>query len=133
MSKPFEYVGEIHQIRPVQQFPSGFYKQTIICVTDKDSKYPNYAAFEFFKEKCAKLSSLRKGSQIKVKFYLQANQSKRDPNSWFSSCNGFDVELIGGSDAEIPASSRQTKPVPHPAVPPSDMDESAQTDEEMPF
>ena len=129
---PYTYTGKVHQIGKTQTFQPGFAKRTLVLVDDPTAKYPNYAAFDFLKTKngdgTMELNKLCEGMTVEVKFYIQANESKKYPGSWFCSNRAVGVEKIGEQTELLPTS----RPVPHPAEPPASVaaDESI---DDMPF
>lgn len=150
-NKLFEYTGTVHHIGPTQKFASGFTKRVLVCVNYGNSKYPDYAVFDFIKDRTAKLDEVIVGEQVKVRFFLSGNESKSNPGQWFSSAQGLSCEHCeeadGGQDGGEDRPSRRgphperrqaaqcptqaaSRPLPPPAEPPASVDGA---DEELPF
>ncbi len=93
----YEFTGTVVRIFERVSFPSGFSKRTILVADDPNRERPNNAVFDFFKADEAKLNGLREGDRVKVGFYVNANQSKADPNRWYVSLKGADVSYADGA------------------------------------
>lgn len=128
---PYVFKGKVHQVGKLQTFPSGFAKRSLVLVEDPTADYPNYAVFDFLKTKngdgTMELNRLVEGMTVEVKFYTQANESKKYPGSWFCSNRGASVKVVG-EQVELPTT---TKPVQPPAQPPASV--AADDDDQMPF
>lgn len=100
-TKPYEFTGKIHYIGRTQTFPSGFAKRTLVLVQDAESRYPDYAAFDFLRTKnadnTADLNRFAVGQTVKVKFYVSASESKKSPGSWFVNTKAVGIEAVGGA------------------------------------
>lgn len=109
-SKPYEYTGKIHYIGRTQTFPSGFAKRTLVLVQNAESRYPDYAAFDFLRTKnadsTADLNRFAVGQTVTVKFYVAASESKKSPGSWFVNTKAVAIEAAGGATA-LPVSAPQ--------------------------
>ena len=123
--EPYKYTGLVHQIGKTQTFQSGFAKRTLVLMERGDGKYPNYAAFEFTRSKDGTkdgtkvLDRLVEGMMVEVTFYIQANESKTKPGSWFPSNRAVKVErLDAGADSP---DDRRPKPPPQPQPDVDDM------------
>lgn len=120
--EPYKYKGEVHFISPLQTFQSGFAKRTLVLKEAGESKYPNYAAFEFSRSKdgtrdgTRQLDKLLVGEPVEVSFYLDANESKRNPGSWFTSNRGVKVERLAvAKDIEL-VKDKATQAEPEPTL-----------------
>ena len=107
-SKPYEFTGKIHFIGKTQTFPSGFAKRTLVLVQNAESRYPDYAAFDFLRSKSSDMTtSLDRfcpGQTVTVKFFVSASESKKTPGAWFVNTKAVGIEAAGGAAAlpEIP-------------------------------
>lgn len=129
MSQKMTYRGTIHRIMPVETFQSGFRKRNVVLKTeDGQSKYPDYALFEFVKfssgtaDTTAIPDGFREGEKVTVEFYLQAHESKAKPGQWFGSCRAV-------------AMAREGAATPVNLVPdaPEEDDSAVDGNEELPF
>ena len=117
--------GIVHDILPKQTFASGFTKQSIVLNTSaSDSKYVDYAVFDFFKDDCDKLASIRKGESVIVSFWVSANENKNKPGQWFASCRAFKIST---SCVSMGASESVPQPVEEAPV------QEAQEADALPF
>jgi hypothetical protein len=104
----YKYRGTVHYISQVQSFASGFAKRMLVLKEQGESKYPNYAAFEFTRSKdgtkdgTKMLDKLLEGMEVEVSFYPSANESKTKPGSWFTSNRAVKLERIGAAEVTIP-------------------------------
>lgn len=94
-NRPFEYKGFVHKVGDTITFPSGFAKRELVLVEDPLGDYKDYAVFEFLKGKTrdntSLLDNIHKGQAVTVKFCLSANESRKNPGSWFGSARGLSV------------------------------------------
>lgn len=122
--EPYKYRGEVHFISPVQTFQSGFAKRTLVLKEQGESKYPNYAAFEFTRSKdgtrdgTKQLDRLLVGEPVEVSFFLDAHESNKTPGSWFSSNRGIKVERLAvAKDIElVKAKAPEPEAEPEPTI-----------------
>ena len=116
---PYVFKGKVHEVGKLLTFQSGFAKRSLVLVEDPNAQYKNYAVFDFLKTKngdgTQELNRLVEGMTVEVKFYTQANESKKNPGSWFCSNRGVELKVVG-EQVEIPTSQ---KSVPPPAEPPA--------------
>lgn len=95
----YKYKGTVHYVGKTQTFPSGFAKRTLVLKEPDESKYPNYAAFEFTRSKdglrdgTATLDNLCVGQTVVVTFAPQANESQKIAGSWFSSNRAIKIDF----------------------------------------
>lgn len=129
---PYTFKGKVHEVGKLQTFQSGFAKRSLVLVEDPNAKYPNYAVFDFLKTKngdgTLELNKLVEGMTVEVKFYTQANESKKTNGMWFCSNRGVEIKVVG-EQVEIPTTR---KPVPPPAEPPASVSMDDMPDD-MPF
>lgn len=120
----YKYTGVVHQVGKTQTFQSGFAKRTLVLREPGESKFPNYAVFEFTRSKdgtrdgTRQLDRLIEGQTVEVSFYLSANESRTKPGSWFPSNRAVKVERAG-SGVELPMSQKADDPdgaEPEPTV-----------------
>ena len=103
----YKYTGVVHQVGKTQTFQSGFAKRALVLREPGESKYPNYAAFEFTRSKdgtrdgTRQLDQLVEGQTVEVSFYLSANESTRTPGQWFTSNRAVKVERVS-AEVELP-------------------------------
>lgn len=105
MGQKLKFKGTIHRIMPVETFQSGFRKRNVVIKTeDGQSKYPDYALFEFVKfssgtsDATAIPDGFREGDTVTVDFYLTARESKAKPGQWFGSCRAVAMAREGAAD-----------------------------------
>ena len=111
MSEIYKATGKVHDVLPVQTFGSGFQKRTLVLdITSPNSRFTDYAAFEFTGDNVGMLGPVRKGATVTVKFRIQANENKNKPGQWFSSNRAFSIQSgADGSDAAAPQTSAQPR------------------------
>lgn len=113
-NKLFEYTGTVHHIGPTQRFASGFTKRVLVCVNYGNSKYPDYAVFDFLKDRTSKLDEVIVGEQVKVRFFLSGNESKNNPGQWFGSAQGLSCDHCEDADGVQEGNDRPSPRGPHP-------------------
>ena len=118
MSMIYKARGKVAAILPVESFPSGFQKQTLV-VTDEDPRYPQRVAVEFFREKISLLQGLRQGQDVEVDFCL----SGREYNGrHYVSLRGVSVAAVrrvavqGGVPTAATAANAPNAPAAPPAA-----------------
>ena len=67
-----EIKGKVETILEIQEFASGFKKQTLVIETD--GKFPQKVAVDFAKEKIDLLAVLTAGQQVTVSVNLRGNE-----------------------------------------------------------
>jgi len=72
MSDNIEIKGKVETILDIQEFASGFKKQTLVIETD--GKYPQKIAVDFAKEKIDLLAVLTVGQQVTVSVNLRGSE-----------------------------------------------------------
>lgn len=72
MSEKIEIKGKVEIILEIQEFASGFRKQTI--VVDTGGKYPQKVAIDFVKEKIELLANIVKGQEVTVGVNIRGNE-----------------------------------------------------------
>ena len=106
--EPYKYKGRVHYVSPVQSFQSGFAKRTLVLEEEGNSKYQNYAAFEFTRSKDGTkdatklLDRVCPGELVEVTFRLDANESKSKPGAWFPSNRALKLERLERAEAKAP-------------------------------
>ena len=90
MSASYHMRGRVAAILPVETFPSGFQKQTLV-LRDDDDRFPQEIAFDFMRDSIARLVGLQGGDEIEVAFSLNghAYNGKR-----YVSLRGWGVKRI---------------------------------------
>ncbi len=129
MSMIYKARGKVAAILPVESFPSGFQKQTLV-VTDEDPRYPQSVAVEFFREKISLLQGLRQGQDVEVDFCL----SGREYNGrHYVSLRGVSVAAVRRVAVQggVPTAATAANAPNAPAAPPA----AAATDDlsDLPF
>jgi len=103
MAKNFETQGIIHSIGATAEFGSnGFTKREfVIKVTGEGENptYPNYAAFELIKDKCALMDEYKQGEEIKVQFNITGRlwSGNGKPEKCFTTLQAWKVDSLKGS------------------------------------
>jgi len=110
-----EIKGKIKKILPRQDFPSGFYKQTMVVTIG--GRYPQDIPIEFNKEKADLLNGLGVGNEVVVHYDLRGREYN---DRHYVDLNGWKVEAFGGS-----------QPAPAPTSRPAQ--DSQIDDEDIPF
>ena len=124
---PFSITGIVEWIGDEQTLGAkGFRKREIVISDDPRKEYPDYTLFEFNKDKCDLLRSVRKGDEVTVGFFTEARwwepKDHSKPGRWFGSLNGVSLKISGadaqgidlpykhgsGSPSEVPADAEQT-------------------------
>lgn len=122
----YEITAKVEKVLDVQEFSSGFYKQTLVLRTD--GNYPQSIPIEFMKDKTSLLQNVRTGDRVMVKFDIGGRE-------W----NGRYFSQITGFYLRVDESSSPTKPVgqpEHQPPPQSEPDTSTNEiddDDEIPF
>lgn len=115
--------GKVHAIGKTQTIgANGFTKRELVLdITDQNAKYPNYALFEFVKDKCNNLDRYTRGDVVEVEFFLDAREWK---GKWFGSCRGWEIYPVQGQTA----AAQPNEDLAYDAV-----TEEAQSGEDFPF
>lgn len=112
--KPYEYEGTVVHVGELRKFPSGFAVRSVVLCADPDAEFVDHAVFDAMKTKSKDWSveagALRKGDHVTVKFYVSANESKKNPGQWFGSLRIAGIERPA---AEVAAAAK-TPSVPEP-------------------
>jgi hypothetical protein len=100
MSDNIEIKGKVETILDIQEFASGFKKQTLVIETD--GKFPQKIAVEFAKDKIDLLATLTVGQQVAVSVNIRGNEYN---GKYYTSLSGWKVDA--GSvpmedDSQIP-------------------------------
>ena len=100
MSDNIEIKGKVETILDIQEFASGFKKQTLVIETD--GKFPQKIAVEFAKDKIDLLAALTVGQQVAVSVNVRGNEYN---GKYYTSLSGWKVDA--GSvpmedDSQIP-------------------------------
>jgi hypothetical protein len=72
MSEKIDIKGTVETILEIQEFASGFKKQTLVI--DTGGKYPQKIAIDFAKEKIELLAKLTDGQEVTVGVNLRGNE-----------------------------------------------------------
>lgn len=122
MMQKYKFLGRVHQVLPLQTFPSGFAKRTLVVEADvADGKWRDFAAFEFAKgskpgaqDRTAPLGMLHEGDEVEVTFVPEARENPKKAGQWFTSNRGLDLRVVAGQGGTADA------PAPEPAPSPAD-------------
>lgn len=104
--------GTVEKVLPVQEFPSGFYKQTLLVKTG--DRYPQIIPIDFHKEKTEALNGIGPGNKVKVDFDLRGREWNE---RHFLEAAGWKVESQGQ-----PAHTAQQQAEPSSQPDPDDED-----------
>jgi hypothetical protein len=72
MSEKIDVKGTVETILDIQEFASGFKKQTLVI--DTGGKFPQMVAIDFAKEKIELLANLVKGQEVTVGVNIRGNE-----------------------------------------------------------
>jgi len=97
MSEKIDVKGTVETILEIQEFASGFKKQTL--VVDTGGKYPQKIAIDFAKEKIELLASLTKGQEVTVGVNIRGNEYN---GKYYVSLAGWKVDAgaVTGNDID---------------------------------
>jgi single-strand DNA-binding protein len=87
MNEKIEIKGTIETIMEIQEFSSGFRKQTL--VVDTGGKYPQKVAIEFAKDKIELLANLQEKQEIAVSVNIRGNEYN---GKYYVSLSGWRVD-----------------------------------------
>jgi hypothetical protein len=86
MSEKIDITGKVEAILEIQEFASGFKKQTIVIETE--GKFPQKVPIEFAKEKIDMISALKVGQQATISVNIRGSESK---GKYYASLSGWRV------------------------------------------
>lgn len=97
MSEKIDVKGTVETILEIQEFASGFKKQTLVINTG--GKYPQMVAIDFAKEKIELLASLVKGQEVTVGVNIRGNEYN---GKYYVSLAGWKVDAgsVTGNDLD---------------------------------
>jgi hypothetical protein len=97
MSEKIDIKGKVETILEIQEFASGFKKQTLVIETD--GKFPQKIAVDFAKEKIDLLAVLTVGQQVTVSVNLRGNEYN---GKYYVSLAGWklDAGAVTGNDLD---------------------------------
>ena len=100
MSDKIEIKGTVETILEIQEFASGFKKQTLVI--DTGGKFPQKVAVDFAKEKIELIASLVQGQEVTIGVNIRGNEYN---GKYYTSLSGWKVDA--GSvpmedDSQIP-------------------------------
>jgi hypothetical protein len=72
MSEKIDLKGTVETILEIQEFASGFKKQTLVI--DTGGKFPQKVAIDFAKEKIELIANLVKGQEVTVGVNIRGNE-----------------------------------------------------------
>ena len=100
MSEKIDIKGTVETILEIQEFASGFKKQTLVI--DTGGKYPQKIAIDFAKEKIELLAKLTDGQEVTVGVNLRGNEYN---GKYYVSLAGWKVDagsMAVDDDQSIP-------------------------------
>ena len=92
----YEIKGKVEKVLELQEFPSGFYKQTLVIKTG--DKFPQLIPIEFAKEKTELLNGLGPGNEVTVMFDLRGREWN---GKYYPDINGWKIERPENSGAPV--------------------------------
>jgi hypothetical protein len=100
MSDKIDVKGTVETILEIQEFASGFKKQTLVI--DTGGKFPQKVAIDFAKEKIELLTNLVKGQEVTVGVNIRGNEYN---GKYYVSLSGWKLDAGAAGvdeDSEIP-------------------------------
>jgi hypothetical protein len=100
MSDKIDLKGTVETILEIQEFASGFKKQTLVI--DTGGKFPQKVAIDFAKEKIELLANLVKGQEVTVGVNIRGNEYN---GKYYVSLAGWKIDagaVIEDDDQSIP-------------------------------
>lgn len=100
MSEKIDVKGVVETILDIQEFASGFKKQTLVI--DTGGKFPQMVAIDFAKEKIELLSNIVKGQEVTVGVNIRGNEYN---GKYYVSLAGWKLDagaVIENEDDKIP-------------------------------
>ena len=100
MSEKIDVKGTVETILEIQEFASGFKKQTLVINTG--GKYPQMVAIDFAKEKIELIAGLVKGQEVTIGVNIRGNEYN---GKYYVSLAGWKVDagsLAGDDEDNIP-------------------------------
>lgn len=97
--------GIVEDILPIEEFPGGFTKQTLVLTNDLDdgSKYPFHIPFTFKKERTQLSSACRKGQRVRIEFALDGRKWDGPRGvKYFADVVGLKITALDGAE-NVPA------------------------------
>ena len=97
MSEKIDVKGTVETILDIQEFASGFKKQTLVI--DTGGKFPQMVAIDFAKEKIELLANLVKGQEVTVGVNIRGNEYN---GKYYVSLAGWklDAGAVTGNDLD---------------------------------
>jgi single-strand DNA-binding protein len=97
MSEKIDVKGTVETILDIQEFASGFKKQTLVI--DTGGKFPQKVAIDFAKEKIELLANLVKGQGVTVGVNIRGNEYN---GKYYVSLAGWklDAGAVTGNDLD---------------------------------
>ena len=86
MSDKIDITGKVEAILDIQEFASGFKKQTIVIETG--GKFPQKVPIEFAKEKIEMISALKVGQQATISVNIRGSEYN---GKYYASLSGWRV------------------------------------------
>ena len=97
MSDKIDLKGTVETILEIQEFASGFKKQTLVI--DTGGKFPQKVAIDFAKEKIEMLANLVKGQEVTVGVNIRGNEYN---GKYYVSLAGWKIDAgaVTGNDLD---------------------------------
>jgi len=128
-----ELAGTVKLIEPMQTFDSGFTKREFV-VTTADDKYPQDIKFECLKDKCSLLDEIKAGDAVEVHFDLRGNAYK---DKYYVNLVAWRIDSYGAGehkqDEGAAGMADISERVHTPALPPDELQDVGEDDDELPF
>lgn len=95
MSESITITGKAHDILPIDNFQSGFQKQSLIVETE--SQYPQFINVEFINDKIELLNNISVGNEVKVSININGKkwESPQGETKYFNSITAWRIEKLG--------------------------------------
>ncbi len=99
--------GEVKFVDEIREYGANGFKKHQVVVETGDGRWDNPIPVEFTKESIQKSKDLQVGDQVRIEARINGRewQGKDGVTKWFTSVNGFSVEVSGNGSEEIQADS----------------------------
>lgn len=115
----YEITGTVEAIQNIEEFSSGFKKQTIV-ISDGQDRYPQSIPIEFTKKNLTQLNGVSRKDKVKIKFRLRGREWN---GKYYSNIEGFHLQVI---ESSAPTGNNHS-------VDENDYDATEMDDEDIPF
>lgn len=106
MSEITKVTGTIHKLLPIESFPSGYEKQSLIVRTS--GQYPQFVNIEFGKDKIDLLHDCKEGDEVSVNYNLNGRiwTSPQGEDKYFNSVLGWKIEKLDDHEPTVATGSK---------------------------